>query len=133
VLSLQNLALGLASGVVTKMEVAYFGNNSVMVVGVVRYDEKQPFHLEQYYSVWGFHTASTCSGVTGLFACVTVPFIGALSDSVGRKPLMLLSCCLDVLPFATLVATENMYVYSRNDEHKVYVVRPRLIGFCRFY
>lgn len=56
----------------------------------------------------------TRSGITGLFACVTVPFIGALSDSIGRKRLMLLSCVLDVLPFGTLVATENMCV---NTEH----------------
>jgi hypothetical protein len=36
VLGLQNMALGLASGVVTNMEVSFFKDNSVMVVGVVR-------------------------------------------------------------------------------------------------
>jgi MFS family permease len=41
---------------------------------------------------------------------VTVPLIGTLSDSIGRRRPMLLSCALDVLPFTALIATENMYV-----------------------
>jgi hypothetical protein len=42
VFGLQSLALTLASGVVTNMEVSYFKDNSVMVVGIVRYECPPP-------------------------------------------------------------------------------------------
>lgn len=73
--------------IVPKRENEYFGTSSLFIVCMVQ-------------------------GIGTLATAATVPFIGKLSDRIGRKVLMLLGIVLCICPIFSLWYTPNMKTYS---------------------
>jgi MFS family permease len=73
--------------IVPKRENEYFGTSSLFVVCMVQ-------------------------GIGTLATAATVPFIGKLSDRIGRKILMLLGIMMCICPIFSLWYTPNMWTYS---------------------
>ena len=60
---------------------------------------------------WSYVVIGTMETLKGLAAFVACPFFGKLSDTLGRKPCLLLSVTGTTLPVVMLAFTENMTVF----------------------
>lgn len=86
VLLLEYLAISIARTILPQLLIADFGSSSYVVIGC----------------------AEAVKGLLAFWAC---PAIGKLSDTMGRKPLLLLSIIGTTLPTCILAFSSNMLIY----------------------
>ncbi len=87
VLFYEYLAISLTKSLVPTMLINTFTSNAYLAVGVTE-------------------------TLKGMFAFITCPLWGRLSDQVGRKVCLLITIIGSTLPVAILAFTSNMYIYS---------------------
>ena len=138
VVFMEFMTVMLPAGVLPQLEYEYFGSRAVLVGGLVRYASwptcstlarRSCYKRTRHHRMKGHghdFTAAQwaaklieladnqpilpCSGVAAFLSFFTQPIIGAVSDRMGRKWLLLCTSTATALPHAILTFHNNLYV-----------------------